>query len=445
LFARCYEVFEWECQAVDICLIGTLWLTSIHLMGWSYGFASGIELVLMSKPAPHPSKRSQTLTQRRHSKMAASAHSYVRGNTQQFYAWLKSDAVKSNVPSGPDVWICGDCHTGNLGPVAGDDGKLEIEIRDVDQTVIGNPAHDLLRLGLSLAMAARGSDLPGVTTALMIEEMIGGYVARLKGQATGITPEDIEPIRNVMRMSSARQWKHLAEERIEDVRPTIPLGDKFWNLTESERKHLKLFVAQDMMKKLVEGLHGSSADHLELLDAAYWMKGCSSLGHLRYALLVATGKKKHRRFHLLDVKEATAAAAPRAVGSTVFKDHAERVVTGARALSPFLGQRMLAAQLEERPVVVRELRPQDMKFELEGLTQDEAIGTARLMAGVVGRAHGRQMAAKQRQAWATKLNSLHTRGLHAPRWLWSSVLELAALHEAAYLEHCRVYALSTKH
>jgi uncharacterized protein (DUF2252 family) len=38
-------------------------------------------------------------------------------------------------------------------------GKVEIEIRDLDQTVIGNQAHDLIRLALSLSMAARSSDL----------------------------------------------------------------------------------------------------------------------------------------------------------------------------------------------------------------------------------------------------------------------------------------------
>jgi uncharacterized protein (DUF2252 family) len=54
-------------------------------------------------------------------------------------------------------------------------GHVDIQIRDLDQTVIGNPAHDLIRLGLSLATAARGSDLPGVTTAKMLENMIGGY------------------------------------------------------------------------------------------------------------------------------------------------------------------------------------------------------------------------------------------------------------------------------
>lgn len=134
---------------------------------------------------------------------------------------------------------------------------------------------------------------------------------------------------------------------------------------------------------------------MELLDAAYWMKGCSSLGRLRYPALVGVGRNKHREYPLLDIKEATAAAAPRSPRAKVYKDHAERVVEGACHLSPYLGKRMIAANLKDKSVIVRELRPQDMKFELEHLTQDQAIKTARLMAGVVGRAHGRQLEPKQ--------------------------------------------------
>src|SRR5271165_3660873 len=106
--------------------------------------------------------------------MARSAHAYVRGNTLKFYEWLKS-LGQGALPEGPAIWICGDCHVGNLGPVADAEGKVEIEIRDLDQTVIGNPAHDLIRLALSLSMAARSSDLPGVTTALMMDHMMTGY------------------------------------------------------------------------------------------------------------------------------------------------------------------------------------------------------------------------------------------------------------------------------
>lgn len=390
--------------------------------------------------------RKRMLEHRRVLKMAGSAHAYVRGNTVRFYDWLRSDAVKGKLPTGPDIWICGDCHTGNLGPIADSEGNIDIQIRDLDQTVIGNPAHDLLRLGLSLAMAARSSDLPGVTTALMIEEMIVGYLARLANHCAHIEPQEIEPIRRVMLQAGRRQWQHLAAEHIEDIKPHIPLGRKFWPLSNDERNDLEKLFAQGALDQLMQTIDSSAdAKHVRLMDAAYWMKGCSSLGRLRYAVLVASGKKSHRRYHLLDIKEATAAAAPASKTTETPTNNAERVVAGARALSPFLGDRMVAATLSGKHVVIRELRPQDMKFDLNALTQKQAVATARLMAGVVGRAHGRQMKQAQRTAWAKELRARHHTGLEAPRWLWSSILDLAALHEAAYLEHCRRYALGGAH
>ncbi len=389
-----------------------------------------------------PKDRKTALQQRQHIKMAESAHAYVRGNTVRFYEWLRSDAVKASLPSGPDVWICGDCHTGNLGPVADVDGNIDIQIRDLDQTVIGNPAHDLLRLGLSLAMAARSSDLPGVTTALMLEEVIVGYLARLTGRSARVEPDEIEPIRKVMREAESRRWRHLAEERIEDVTPTIPLGRKFWPLTGNEREELKKFFEEAGSEKLIQCIHGSGdKGRVRLLDAAYWIKGCSSLGRLRYAVLIGVGKKEQGQYRLLDIKEATHAAAPSTNEAGMPANNAQRVVTGACNLSPYLGERMLPATFAGRQVVVRELRPQDLKFELTGLKQMEAIAIGRLMAGVVGRAHGRQMPQEVRRSWAKELKAKHGKGLNAPRWLWSGVLDLAALHEAAYLDHCRRFAM----
>ena len=88
--------------------------------------------------------------------------------------------------------------------------------------------------------------------------------------------------------------------------------------------------------------------------------------------------------------------------------------------------------------------PQDLKFEMERLKQNEAIAAARLFASVVGKAHGRQMDPLTRGAWDKELVRSRSKKLDAPSWLWSSVLELAATHEAAYLEHCRAYALERK-
>jgi uncharacterized protein (DUF2252 family) len=171
-----------------------------------------------------PQSRQAVLTERRRLKMACSAHAYIRGSTLKFYEWLDSSIGRS-LPQGPPVWICGDCHLGNLGPVANAEGRVKIAIRDLDQAVIGNPAHDLIRLGLSLATAIRGSDLPGVTTALMLEQMMDGYKGAIanpgKKQGKSAAPSSV---RRVLKRALKRRWHHLAEERIEDVRSRIPMG-----------------------------------------------------------------------------------------------------------------------------------------------------------------------------------------------------------------------------
>ncbi len=185
-------------------------------------------------PNLKPEDRKAILDERRKLKMARSAHAYVRGSTVKFYEWLETSGRKRgphDLPDGPPIWICGDCHVGNLGPVADTDGNVEIQIRDLDQTVIGNPAHDLIRLALSLATAARGSDLPGVTTAHILEQMIEGYEGAL-AKHSGHKEPAAKPVRLILKQALNRQWRHLAKERIEDVSPAIPLGKCFWAISQ---------------------------------------------------------------------------------------------------------------------------------------------------------------------------------------------------------------------
>ena len=396
----------------------------------------------MSKTASSikPGDRAKVLNANRQAKMAQSAHAYVRGNTLQFYQWLKAHSARS-IPEGPPIWICGDCHIGNIGPLADSEGKIEIQIRDLDQTVVGNPAHDLVRLALSLATAARGSDLPGVTVVKMMEQMIEGYEQALTTPKTvkKAKGDDLAPIRTVLEQSRRRRWHHLAEERIKDVKPEIPLGKRFWALEEKERANIdKLFQDEAVGTKILEFKGRKPKTKISVVDAAYWMKGCSSLGRLRYAVLLGIGKKNERSHCLIDLKEATSAAAPQS--KMAFRNDAQRVVTGALQLSPNLGERMLAVKFGGKDLVMRELMPQDLKFDLDRLTQEEAVAAARYLAGVVGKAHGRQMDRKSRSSWLAKLRKQHSKSLGAPSWLWSSVVSLIADHETAYLEHCRHYA-----
>ena len=395
-----------------------------------------------------PENRQEHLASTRNLKMASSSHAFVRGSTVKFYEWLEEGRARK-VPKGPAVWICGDCHSGNLGPIADSKGRIEIQIRDLDQTVIGNPNHDLIRLALSLASAARGSALPGVATAQMLEHMMEGYESGLKVDPSGARVEEPRPecIKVVMKRALARTWKHLARERLEDTRPNIPLGKRFWPLAREEKRELSALFELKPVRKLVTSLKGRDADlSIEILDAAYWMKGCSSLGRLRYAVLLGLGSKpgKHDDYCLIDIKEAIPAAAPTTEGGKMPRDNGKRVVEGARQLAPALGERMMAARFLARSVFLRELLPQDLKLEIDQISHEEAVGAATFLAAVLGKAHGRQMDSATRKRFLRDLKRRSSKRLDAPSWLWSSVVDLAGIHEVAYLEHCRQYAMGIR-
>jgi uncharacterized protein (DUF2252 family) len=375
--------------------------------------------------------------------MARSPHRYVRGNTALFYEWLA--AYSGGIPDGPPVWICGDCHVGNLGPLADKAGRVRIHIRDLDQTVIGNPAHDLVRLALSLASAARGSDLPGVTTARILEAMIDGYESAFEHDFDEAedSPEAPDAVRVVMKQASKRTWKQLARERLEDTRPKIPLGKRFWPLSDEERRAIEAVFEDPSIGRLATLAKSRDDDaKVELIDSAYWMKGCSSLGLLRYAVLLEVHDTDAGTSDMciMDVKEAVTSAAP-STSIDMPADPARRVVEGALHISPFLGERMRATTLLGRPVFVRELMPQDLKLELSRFSSKEAMRAASFLASVVGFAHARQMDSDSRTSWQRELKHHRGKDLDAPLWLWTAVVGLLVDHERSYLEHCRRYAL----
>jgi uncharacterized protein (DUF2252 family) len=222
------------------------------------------------------------------------------------------------------------------------------------------------------------------------------------------------------------------------------LGARFLRLVDEERAAVESFLRNDRVRHLVTRLDSRDDEaQLRVLDAAYWVKGCSSLGLWRCAALVEvrSGRKQSPGYALMDIKEAPRAVAP-AEGAVHTSTHeGERIVRGAKALSPGLGDRILSGTILGHEVFVREQMPQDLKVELSTLSDVEARATARALAVVVGRAHARQLDIATRTEWGNELKRAGTRSLDAPSWLWSTVVDLIGVHERAYLEHCRRYAL----
>ncbi len=403
--------------------------------------------VALKKP-PEPARRTEVLNARRELKMAQSAHAYVRGSTDRFYQWV-AEQPETRIPVGPPIWICGDCHVGNLGPIGHHDGATVVELRDLDQTVVGNPAHDLLRLALSLAMACRSSDLPGATTARITEDLIAGYERSFDGESTDETIDELpSPIRPVMKSAVRRTTKQLFRDRMGASSRRIPHGRRFWPLAAEERAGTAALLKTEPVRQLVTML-AARADtaRVEFLDAAFWAKGCSSLGLWRVAMLVEIVEDRkrggqRRTRSLLDLKQAVAARSLWVGGEAPGLAHGERVVRGAQALAPALGARMTNAELLGRSVFIRELLPQDLKVELDHISVDDGRDVAFYLGKVLGRAHGRQLDAATRGRWHGELMKHRSKALHAPSWLWHALVDLVSVHEHAYLQHCHRYALA---
>jgi len=362
-----------------------------------------------------PDRRAASLAGARRRKMARSIHAYIRGTVAQFYERMAESSIE--LPEAPALWICGDCHIGNLGPLADDNGHVSIQIRDFDQTTLSHPAYDLCRLGFSLAILARSSDLPGLATVRLLEALADGYASALSDHPPGLTRELPPTLRLEVRKAHNKSWKTLARERTAGHTVSLPRGRSFWPITADEHEALRtLFARPDVAGLATQISRRPDQCKVSLLDAAFWRKGCSSLGRRRYAaVLDVDGEgRKGNDFCLMDVKEAHASCVP-AMARGVPVQPAERLLAGARALTPALGERMRAGDVLGTPVIVRELMPQDMKLDIRRLQPNQAQRMADYLGAVVGYAHARQLSTEDRQAWHRKWSADAARRPMLPR------------------------------
>jgi uncharacterized protein (DUF2252 family) len=163
---------------------------------------------------------------------------------------------------------------------------------------------------------------------------------------------------------------------------------------------IKSLVASEPLTALATQLRSRESDSdATLIDAAYWRKGCSSLGLFRAAVLLDVDGNDDHSYCLIDIKQAVKPVAPHYRNVKMPKNNAARVVEGAKKLSPFLGERMVACRVVGHDVFVRELLPQDLKLDIEQLKPHEALKVGRYLASVIGRTHARQMDLSMRRNW----------------------------------------------
>ena len=149
--------------------------------------------------------------------------------------------------------------------------------------------------------------------------MIEGYAGAMElGRTSGDVDELPEEMRVAAKTARRRSWQHFAKERIKNTKPIIPLGKSVWPLAAEERTEITQLFEREHVRQLATMLRSRKDNApIDMLDAAYWKKGCSSLGKLRYCVLLGVGDKQ-LELCLMDLKEAVQAAAP----ADEFRGHA---------------------------------------------------------------------------------------------------------------------------
>lgn len=393
---------------------------------------------------PSPKKRAACLAELKARKMAADPHAFVRARADLFYEVVSKLRA---VPKGPAIWIGGDCHAENVGAVATAHGTASLDLNDLDETVVGYPAHDLLRLALDVAIATRSQGVRGAETLKTIAGAVDGYCIALerRSPSTPVALDEAPPrLRKLLRATGHETQSALLDHRVpRDSRGLrrFTYGPRYFPLSLEEKKGIIALIARPEVRTLIASMTDDAPDvPIEVVDSAFRIAGTGSLGTWRAAVLVHVGRRKKQpaddeQLRLIDLKQALPSSAMRR-GKLTPADDAERVVRGARALVPALGERMMSASLLGRRVVVRELMPQEHKVSLHDLEPDEGREIARYLGEVLGRAHGRQLEVEVAQAWAKEVMKKNKPRPVPPRWLFDSLLTLVSVHEVEYLRHC---------
>jgi uncharacterized protein (DUF2252 family) len=395
----------------------------------------------VSAPAPPttPAERAARLSALRDAKMSATVHAFVRASAPLFYEVIGGVTI----PVGPAIWICGDSHGENVGTVPDAKGAVVFGMNDFDEAVVGNPAHDVARMALSLTVAMRGAGHDGATIVGALSALVDGYDAGIEGKRD-VDPEAArfrETIADAKKMDRRDFIEHLCGDA---HAKKLPLGDRFWPISDALRDEVQKLVASSEVLDVVK-MSGDvdPDDAIELVDAAFRVAGTASLGGLRIAALIEIDGKscsKRDRLRVLDIKEVQPGCAPR-LGKTTPHEDAARVMAGTIALSPAYGARKRSVVLHGKPALVRELMPQERKASVDALERDEVVPVARSLGRVIGRAHGRQLDARHVDEWRRTIDAHRDKGA-PPAWLVDAIVALVGAHEGHYLRHC-VHALAS--
>jgi uncharacterized protein (DUF2252 family) len=339
----------------------------------------------------------------RYGRMCASAFSFLRGS-----ASVMAHDLESTPATGLRAQLCGDAHLSNFGVFGTPERDEVFDVNDFDETLTGPWEWDVKRLATSLVVAGRenrfsradGRDA-AMTAVQSYRRSMNDFsskryldiwyahtdVSSLSRQIKKEGRKLIDRAVDVARRETSRHVFPKLAQRVGGryrIRDDLPLIAHYRDTADAEASRTffdrYLRTLPDERRRLL--------DRYRLVDVAQKVVGVGSVG-TRCSVLLLMGDPDVEDPLFLQLKEAVASALEPYAGSSVFPNHAQRVVHGQHLMQEssdiFLGW----SSLRGRDFYVRQLR--DMKFssDISALGPKAFRGQAELCGNALARGHAR--------------------------------------------------------
>ena len=354
----------------------------------------------------------------RYGRMLVSAFSFYRGG-----AAIMAGDLAGAPTSGLTVQLCGDAHLSNFGTFSSPERELVFDVNDFDETLPGPWEWDVKRLAASVCIAGRDRAFDAKDIATAVLQTVAAYRQAMNGFAqqghldVWYARIDVDELSRLFTTGIDVKRREFLERDLEKARTNTSVRalGKLTTLVDGNVCFLSkppLLVpvdkllsgderadAESNLKALLSGYRKSVApDRRTLLERYHYVSmarkvvGVGSVGQRDWMILLHG--RDGRDPLLLLAKEASGSVLEQHLGSSTYRNHAERVVEGQKGMQAvsdiFLGWlRARGPDGGDRDYYVRQAADGKGGIDISLLLPGGLSAYGRLCGWTLARAHAR--------------------------------------------------------
>lgn len=343
----------------------------------------------------------------RYGRMLPSPFTFYRGA-----ALNMADDLSHTPVSGLRVQACGDAHLLNFGGYATPERREIFDINDLDETLPAPWEWDVKRLSASFVLACRNNGFSDAFARDIAQACVRSYRRRMAEFSempvldVWYSRTDLKDLiavledpeaqkRSKKRLAKAERGSLLEHEfpkltmMIEDLPVIKNSPPLIYHWAEEAHKEFfgKAHKAFLNYRNSLEDDRRLLLDRFQVRDIAIKVVGVGSVGTFCAIALLLAGEEDAL---FLQIKEARASVLERYAGKSIYPNHGQRVVTGARRMQSasdlFLGW---TVGWEGRHFYIRQLKDLKVKPMVEIFNKSAMTQYAKFCGWVLARAHAR--------------------------------------------------------